>query len=190
MAYVDIHLDMLRADFGIVRSETEAFLDDYEWRDVRPLIIEYGHGPELTALSATTSTLLDLINSSLTALADNLERRQAEAAEQIKSLTLDLSELASQLSSALSSIQALIGNSIFRAHGAQPAQPGRLQSWLDTLKNWIKQFSSQLWQLLCAIFRPKEWKLAGELGVNAGPYGLVNASIEITFDLTPQAANP
>ncbi|RUP00632.1 hypothetical protein [Hyphomicrobium sp.] len=53
------------------------------------------------------------------------------------------------------------------------------KTWLSVITSWIKRISAQLWNLLCGLMTPKEWKLGGKVGT--GILGLADVTLEITF---------
>lgn len=58
-----------------------------------------------------------------------------------------------------------------------------ISDWLkNTLSPWIKGLGGTLWAYLSQNISVKEWKVSGGVG---GAFGLVNASLEITFDSLP-----
>lgn len=65
-------------------------------------------------------------------------------------------------------------------------QSGRVSSVMTQIKNWFsklkslaKKIATTLWTLISGYLKVKEWKLGGKLG--AAPFGLADATIEITF---------
>lgn len=55
----------------------------------------------------------------------------------------------------------------------------RVTKAFGILRNWLKGIAARLWNLLCNLATPKEWKIKGSVG--SGPFNLANVEIEISF---------
>lgn len=66
----------------------------------------------------------------------------------------------------------------FARHVAHPVQAG-LATIRNTLEPLLKRLIAKVWQIICNLLTPKEWKLQGKIGT--GILGLADVGIEITF---------
>ncbi|MEG6508593.1 hypothetical protein V6C03_06380 [Methyloligella sp. 2.7D] len=184
----NIYVRPLENDFLIIQGEAIALAEAPQWQDSEARIADIGYRDRVLSMRDSASRILHDMAGRMQELPGLLETAEnPEALERAQSEILDLASLSAELGTVFRGMRDLDELASMRL-GAAKAGASRFQRWMKSLGTWIKRFSNQLWQLLSSLFKPKEWKLAGSIGT--GPFNLVNASIEVTFDLGRSSAAP
>ncbi len=178
----------------LVRTAVEDF--DALEREIRRELLE--HGPigidrameaggyldELERMRERISELMTRLREMLGRFAETAPRAGEDPESRFR-LRGEIEEMQSLLESLMVVWQRLLNLvDIVEQRVAATAAGGqgvvaKVRSWLSTIMTWLKGLSGQLWRLLSGLMKPKEWSVSGT--VAAAPFGLANATIEITF---------
>lgn len=184
MPYVSFAIDTILKDLNDLESELNHELSGEGQSGIPQIMEQNGYFAQINDIRERISLLIDKIKSRLSNL---LKLRDARGSGSLTEMGLDkeipdaLNEL-SQINALIDRLQSLITAIDLKTNGAGlglPQTTAKALSWIQLITTWIKRISAQLWNLLCSLLTPKEWKLGGD--ISSGPFGLANASVEITF---------
>lgn len=143
-----------------------------------------GYLDELERMRERISELMNRLREMLGRFAETALRAGDDPDSRFR-LRGEIEEMQSLLESLLVVWQRLISlvdiveQKMAATRSGGPGVVAKVRSWLLTIMSWLKGLSGQLWRLLSGLMKPKEWSVSGT--VAAAPFGLANATIEITF---------
>ncbi|MCV0371306.1 MULTISPECIES: hypothetical protein [Filomicrobium] len=185
MPHVSFAIDTILKDLNDLENEINRELSKESETGLPQIMAENGYAKQLGDIRERISLLLEKVKSRLSNL---LRLRDVRGSGSLSEMGLDkeipeaLSEL-SQLYAVSERLQSLIAtislNLDSTTKSLTQTVTAHALNWIQLITSWIKRISTQLWNLLCSLLTPQAWKLGGSL--SSGPFGLANASIEITF---------
>lgn len=183
------HVGEIEESFQRVARELGDELDSGRDDSIGTLVREMGYGDDLVQIRARINSLVEEILSRLAALkmrirdsSDLRTRIRDSSVGDLQEEIMTLQSLLSRLVSLADQVDAYLTK--IAAHGTQRDDVftrmwNTCKNTMNSLINWLKGICAQLWQLLCRLLTPKEWKLSGE--VKTPVFNLGKVGIEITF---------
>lgn len=185
MPHVSFAIDTILNDLNDLENEINRELSRESETGIRQIMTENGYATQLKDIRERINLLLEKVKARLSNL---LRLRDVRGSGSLSEMGLDkeipeaLNEL-SQLYAVTERLQSLISTIGLSVDSARKsltqAITANALNWIQLITSWIKRISTQLWNLLCNLLTPKEWKLGGS--ISSGPFGLANTNVEITF---------